>query len=271
MCQGSVFLCELLISLLFGAFFNSLKKNIFFFKYNPAPGNLSKKSLPRFFYMLYCAHMHVLRDYPNIRVPLPKRKIYKRLGFKNNTTLLDHVSEGEIDEAIERAADLITLRGRSLRLPLSRLDHDSLELDNSLRFVSTGLARMFTPCQEALLMAATAGSAIMEKIKEQEAHYRQDLAVILDAVAGELVDQALSWIMELQRRELLHEGKSLLSRRYSAGYGDFSLENQIYFYNLLQLGSMGVTLTESYMLVPEKTVTALTGILKISLDEGDQA
>ena len=49
------------------------------------------------------------------------------------------------------------------------------------------------------------------------------------------------------------------------------LENQIYFYNLLQLDNMGVRLTDSYMLLPEKTVTAVTGITEISLDEGEEA
>ncbi len=215
--------------------------------------------------------MHVLRDYPNIRVPLPKRKILKRLGFKKDTTVLGRRSEIEIYEAIRQAEDVITLHGRSLRLPLTALEHDSIELDRSLRFKGGGLARMFANCQEALLMAACAGQAVMEEIKTHSEHNRRDLAVIFDAVAGELVDDALSWIMELQRHELLREGKSLLSRRYSAGYGDFSLENQIYFYNLLQLGSMGVRLSESYMLIPEKTVTALTGILDISFENGDQA
>jgi len=221
--------------------------------------------------MLYYADMHVLRDYPTIRVELPRRKIYKRLGYKKNTTVLDHTSEVEIEEAIQRAADLLTLHGRSLRLPISKIADGSLELDNSLIFESTRLAHMFIPCREALLMAAGAGAEIMAEIKELGRQNRQDLAVIFDAVAGELVDHALNWIMELQRKELLREGKSLLSRRYSAGYGDFQLENQIYFYNLLQLDNMGVRLTDSYMLLPEKTVTAVTGITEISLDEGEEA
>jgi hypothetical protein len=215
--------------------------------------------------------MHVLRDYPNIRVPLPKRKILKRLGFRKNTTVLSRITETEVDEALRRAEDLITLHGRSLRLPLTALGRDFIELDHSLRFEGGGLARMFADCREALLLAAGAGKAIVEEIKRQGEGDRPDLAVIFDAAAGEFVDQALTWIMELQRGELLREGKSLLSRRYSAGYGDFSLENQIYFYNLLRLGSMDVRLTESYMLVPEKTVTALTGITDISLENGEQA
>jgi hypothetical protein len=215
--------------------------------------------------------MHVLRDYPNIRVPLPKRKILKRLGFRKNTTVLSRITETEVDEALRRAEDLITLHGRSLRLHLTALGRDFIELDHSLRFEGGSLARMFADCREALLLAAGAGKAIVEEIKRQGEGDRPDLAVIFDAAAGELVDQALTWIMELQRGELLREGKSLLSRRYSAGYGDFSLENQIYFYNLLRLGSMDVRLTESYMLVPEKTVTALTGITDISLENGEQA
>jgi len=215
--------------------------------------------------------MHVLRDFPNIRATLPVNKIYKRLGYKKNTTLLDQASKAGMDSAIAEARDIIVLKGRALRLPITKQDKNSIELDSSLQLMSGKLAHFFAFCEEALLMAATCGSEIMQEIKELSENSNQTRAVIYDAVASELADQALNWIMELHGRELLHEGKNLMSRRYSAGYGDFKLKNQIYFYNLLQLDTMGVTLTNSYVLIPEKTVTALTGISAISTDGGDEA
>lgn len=215
--------------------------------------------------------MHVLRDFPNIRVTVPTRKIYKRLGYKTDTTLLDQAARSNLENSIAEARDIIVLKGRALRLPITKQDSHAIELDSSLQLKSSKLASFFSFCEEALLMAATCGPEIMHEIKALTDHNNQTLAVVYDAVASELADLALDWIMELYSRELLHEGKNLMTRRYSAGYGDFKLENQIYFYNLLQLDTLGVTLTNSYILIPEKTVTAFTGITAISTEGGDQA
>ncbi len=51
-----------------------------------------------------------------------------------------------------------------------------------------------------------------------------------------------------------------MSRRFSAGYADFNLENQRAIYDILQMGKIDVTITSSFILLPEKSVTAISGI-----------
>ena len=79
-----------------------------------------------------------------------------------------------------------------------------------------------------------------------------------------MTDATLDWIMSYLRSSLRRENRTILPRRYSAGYGDFLLENQRILFRLLQLDRFGVTLTESCLLIPEKSVTAITGILDIT-------
>ena len=51
--------------------------------------------------------------------------------------------------------------------------------------------------------------------------------------------------------------------RFSPGYGDFSLEHQRDFMRILDLeNSLGLTLTGSLLLVPEKSVTAVIGLYR---------
>lgn len=47
-----------------------------------------------------------------------------------------------------------------------------------------------------------------------------------DAVASEMADAALDWIMDYINRQLRREGRHLLPRRFFAGYADFALDNQ---------------------------------------------
>ncbi|HAR48794.1 MAG TPA: methionine synthase, partial [Smithella sp.] len=45
-----------------------------------------------------------------------------------------------------------------------------------------------------------------------------------------------------------------------AGYADFNLGNQKAIYEILQMEKIGVTMTPHFILIPEKSVTAISGI-----------
>ena len=84
-------------------------------------------------------------------------------------------------------------------------------------------------------MGATAGNAIMEAIKEKTHQDNLAAAVVYDATASEMTDAGLDWIMDYLNQHIRREGKTLLPRRFSAGYADFNLENQKAIYEMLQM------------------------------------
>ena len=52
-----------------------------------------------------------------------------------------------------------------------------------------------------------------------------------------------------------------LTERFSPGYGDLPLSQQIWFFRLLDMNRrLGVSLTESDLMIPQKTVTAIVGV-----------
>ena len=112
-------------------------------------------------------------------------------------------------------------------------------------------------------MGATAGNAIMEAIREKTNRQEMTAAVVYDATASEMADAALDWITGFINRQIRREGKTMLERRFSAGYGDFALENQKLIYDALRMDQIGVAISERFLLIPEKSVTALSGIRPI--------
>ncbi|OPY14359.1 MAG: Vitamin B12 dependent methionine synthase, activation domain [Syntrophus sp. PtaB.Bin001] len=201
-------------------------------------------------------------DFETIRIDLPREQIYRRLGYRRNATIISPRQTEEIERYMEEAQSLISLKGTFLRLPIREISEDRVVLEGDVIFASRNLARFLKQCREAALMGATAGPAIMAAISEDAAGRNVTRAVVMDATASETTDAALDWIMSYLGNSLRREGRILLNRRYSAGYGDFLLENQRTLYRLLQLERFGVTLTDSCLLVPEKSVTAITGIIK---------
>ncbi|SEM05338.1 hypothetical protein SAMN04489760_10387 [Syntrophus gentianae] len=200
-------------------------------------------------------------DFEVIRIDLPREAIYRRLGYRRDATRISPQQTAEIEGYMEEAQSLISLKGTVLRLPVNEISLSRVVLGEKVIFESRHLARFLDRCREVALMGATAGPEIMAVIAEDAAGRNVTRAVVLDATASEMTDAALDWMLSFLRPSLRRENKMFLPRRYSAGYGDFLLENQRTIYHLLQLDRFGVTLTESCLLVPEKSVTALTGIL----------
>jgi cobalamin-dependent methionine synthase I len=69
--------------------------------------------------------------------------------------------------------------------------------------------------------------------------------------------------MSFYNHELSRKNKRITKRRFSAGYGDLALDNQQGFFRLLDMDRIGVSIIEESILVPEKSVTAIAGIVDL--------
>lgn len=195
-------------------------------------------------------------------IPLASQhaSIYRALGFLKGKTELPSDVEKKTNSHIAEAAEFITLKGCAVRLAIKKIDSDSIIFNNDLIFKSKDLSKFLHGASEALFLGATAGPLIMDKITQKTTEGDLTCAVTYNATAGDMVDEALTWMTEYFKQPLLRERFSVDHRRFSAGYGDFSIEYQKDFYQILSLKVIGVELTDEYFLVPEKSVTAICGI-----------
>jgi len=200
----------------------------------------------------------------NIFINPPYAKIYSRLGYKKSMTQLSPGQQKETDRYIEEAASFILLKGSILRMGIIKHDEEEITLAGNVSFISKKLSALLRDCPEAVFMGATAGSEIMEAIRKKTSSDDLVAAVVYDATASEMVDAALDWIMDYLNQQLRREGRRMLPRRFSAGYADFKLENQKIIYEKLQMDKIGVAINSGFILLPEKSVTAISGISKYS-------
>lgn len=198
--------------------------------------------------------------FPSIRVAMPLRQIYARLGYARGVTEVGPAEREMLARAMDDAAALVALRGAARIMAVAELGDAGVGLEDGTVFPSRALSRMLSGCTGVLLMGATAGQAVMDEIA---ACSRDNLAraVVLDAVASEMTDAALDWIMDYEGQILIRSARRVTKKRFSAGYGDLSLDSQEAMYELLRLDAAGITLTPSRIMVPEKSVTAIAGVL----------
>lgn len=208
--------------------------------------------------------------FENLSVDLPQDRIYQRLGYRTGVTVLSHGQRKEIQGYIQDAAGLIELKGAALRLKIKQKKVNRLVLENGLSFAGKNLVKMLDGCKEAVLMAATCGRTVVEAAGYDSQGRNVARAVVLDAAASEMADAGLGWIMEYYNRVLRREGLRVLPRRFSAGYGDFPLRQQKVIHEALMLERMGIRITDTFILMPEKSVTAITGIEKLGEPSADK-
>ncbi len=199
--------------------------------------------------------------FDSIAVAVDKERICRRLGYEKGATRLSETQEREAGRRIDEAFSLIQLKGSALILGLNECGRGKVVLENGIVFESADLSAMLKECGQVLLMGATAGSRIIPYIRGEAAKGDLSRAVIYDAAASEIVDSALDWLVSYFNQKLLRENKRVTPNRFSCGYGDFSLINQRKIHAALELEKIGVKITDSCILDPEKSVTAVAGIV----------
>ncbi len=203
----------------------------------------------------------------HINVTPPIERIYSRLGYAKGKTDLDPQSKEKVDLNIQQALEMITLKASVSRLAVLNIEKDMVNLVSGVSFQSKDFVALMAGCNEVLFMGATAGALISKTISEYSNGNNVTEAVVYDAVSSEMTDAALDWVVKFFSNSLRRESKSLTKRRFSAGYGDLQLKNQKMIFDVLELEKIGVSITDEFILIPEKTVTALAGIKIINEEE----
>ncbi len=196
-----------------------------------------------------------------------KNSILRRMKYKKNTTTLSIEDEKMINLGIQKGLSLCHLKGIYGRFPIFNRGEDFVELKDGIRLDSQSLSKLLNSSEEVVLMASTVGEEVVNEVSNEIKHGNPALGVVMDATASETADVGLDWIMRYINTVIRREGRRLTKHRYSPGYGDLPLENQKIIYKLLELDKMEISITERYMLVPEKSVLAIAGIERNKADE----
>lgn len=119
---------------------------------------------------------------------------------------------------------------------------------------SSDLRKNLEGCSSAFIFAATSGSAVDRLILK---HTRLSPACVMvtDCIASSGIEVFCDLINDEMKK-----GRNL-KPRYSPGYGDVSLSCQNDILSFLDAyRKIGLTLTETYLMTPIKSVTAIVGI-----------
>ncbi len=169
------------------------------------------------------------------------------------TELSDELTRG-LDEAAALVKEAAVPRATWLCLP-----KNSPILSDIL--IGHDIDRLLKDCESVAIFAATLGLDIDKQLARlQVTDLRR--ALLFDACADAAIENVCDNLCTSLRAQY-----GTITARFSPGYGDLPHAAQKPISEFLRLDrTIGVTLTESGLMIPQKSVTAIVGILK-----GEQA
>ena len=187
-----------------------------------------------------------------------------RLERINPNEVLLYLGAGGGEVPPELDADIAACSEEVLRTARPRVTYRVFPLEDGrlqgadFPLQGRDIRRHLDGCTHAVLMAATLGPDIETLLMRAQV---QDMAraLILDSCASTAIENVCDCFEADLRRAAGAEGR-FLTDRFSPGYGDMPIEQQRDFCDLLDTRRrIGLTVSQSGILLPRKSVTAVLG------------
>lgn len=121
---------------------------------------------------------------------------------------------------------------------------------------SNNLSKNLRDCDNAFVFASTLGVEV-DRLIEKYMRTEPSKGVVVSSISSALIESFCDYVNSM----IVRECKSCT--RFSPGYGDFSIKHQEGILKVLEANKLlGISLTDSYMMKPSKSVTAIIGIKK---------
>lgn len=134
-----------------------------------------------------------------------------------------------------------------------------IRLEGGIRLSSKWLSSYLKGANSIHVFIVTVGRGIEETASRRMAGGEALEGYIIDRI-GSFAVESLAQSFEESLRRHYGSGGFSVSMRFSPGYCDWAIEEQFELAKLVDFRKAGVTLTESCVMVPRKSITAVVGI-----------
>lgn len=189
------------------------------------------------------------------RITIEFKEVLRYLGYGKSEP--DENIKKQIYSVIDELKTLITPKV-CFRFCDIYIDGDEIDF-GTFKVTSKNLSKNLKNCDKAVLFSATIGIET-DRIIAKYIRISPSLAVIAQAVGTVLVESLCDTLCGKISDELEKDGL-FLRPRFSPGYGDFKLECQKEIFAILECSKkIGVSLTDSLIMTPSKSVSGVLGV-----------
>jgi cobalamin-dependent methionine synthase I len=198
----------------------------------------------------------------DIHLEIPREEVLRLLKYKKETTVINQKIVGLVDRAIEEGRALAQPKAVYADYDVKQTDEKHVFLNGiSFSVLSKSAAHRLMHAKKVTFFVVTICHKLEGKIQEYVREGVLSSAAMLDAVGSAAVESVASYINALTDRRAKDTGFKTI-QRFSPGYGDWDLKSQKELLHLLNASQIGISLTSSNLMQPEKSVSGVIGWTK---------
>ncbi|NLJ99515.1 MAG: methionine synthase [Tissierellia bacterium] len=195
----------------------------------------------------------------NKNLNIDKDEVLRYLGYKNN--VIDETTDSIIDSSIYEIQKTSSMNYVYAIFNIEETNEGILLNNSIIKLTGRDIHEHLKGSQKVAVMAVTLGFQVEQKIK----HYsitNLTKGIILDACATAMVEELCNYVEKDIKALAIKSGYNI-THRYSPGYGDLPISIQPDILNALNAQRLiGLTVTDNFILLPRKSVTAIIGFTK---------
>lgn len=146
------------------------------------------------------------------------------------------------------------------------IEESTVYLQEGIALTSPILAKVLEHCEEMICFVVTIGSALEEQAARLNDYNRLTEAYILDRLGSLTAEYTVNAFHDTMKRHYRSKGYGV-TLRFSPGYCDWPITEQKKLFLLIDAEAIGVTLTESCLMHPRKSISGVFGLFPLSINE----
>lgn len=189
------------------------------------------------------------------QVSVDRREVLRYMGCKGEQ---DGMVMELVEDCLAQLGGVCQPRHLTGSFPLHLLPEGEID-GGCFQTCSRKLSKNLADCDELLVFAATLGTGADHLIRKYS-RLEMSRAVVMQAASAAMIEAYCDQVCGALKADYEARGR-YLRPRFSPGYGDFPLACQPELLNALEAGKrIGIKLTDSLLMMPSKSVTAVMGI-----------
>ena len=184
------------------------------------------------------------------------------MGYGDQESCPEPVSETILD-AMKLGPALCKIRGGYVICDDIMVDKENKKVfSNGLWFETRKIVtHQLRRSEQAAWFVCTAGEKISDHIRKEMQDGDMIKGYVLDVLANVVVETAMDRIQE-QLKEIMSRKGLMITNRYSPGYCNWDIAEQQKLFKILPENFLDITLSESSLMHPMKSVSGVIGIGK---------